>query len=70
MFFLFYLATAASLQCVLRHTRMCVVDLVRDEVGMLDVVKGSDPGEGCQLVVVANITISVGLSTTRGRHNC
>lgn len=61
MVFLLYLTTAASLQRVLQHMRMRVVGLVRDEVRMLDVIKGSDPGEGCQLVVVANITISVGL---------
>lgn len=61
MVFLLYLTTAASLQHVLQHTRMRVVGLERDEVGMLDVIKGSDPGEGCQLVVFANITVSVGL---------
>lgn len=61
MVFLLYLTTAVSLQRALQHRRVCVVGLVRDEVGMLDVIKGSDPGEGCQLVVVANVTVSVGL---------
>lgn len=44
-----YLSTAVPLQRVLQHTCACTVGLVRDEVGLLGAIKGSDPGQRRQL---------------------
>lgn len=51
-----YLSAAVALQ-----RRVCMVGLIRDDVGPLDVVYGFDPGQSRQLLIVQNITVSFGL---------
>lgn len=48
-----YLSAAVTLQrCV------CMVGLIRNDVGPLGVVYGFDPGQSRQLLIVQNITVS------------
>lgn len=47
-----YLSTAARLQRVLQHACVRVLGLVRDEVGLLGVTNGPDPGQSRQLLAV------------------
>lgn len=56
--------TAVSLQSVICEVCVCMVGLIRDDVGLLDAIYGFDPGQSHQLLIVQKITISFRLWET------